>query len=44
MSQPLGGLLARMIVGSHDYVTSKYKLHKLLALEELVANHVQIVS
>merc|ERR1711977_741298 len=34
---PLGGLLARMIVGSHDYVTSRYKLHKLLALEDLVA-------
>ncbi|EEU48907.1 uncharacterized protein NECHADRAFT_90471 [Fusarium vanettenii 77-13-4] len=39
---PLGGLLARMIVGSHDYVTSRYKLHKLLALEDLVADHVQI--
>lgn len=44
ISQPLGGLLARMIVGSHDYVTSRYKLHKLMALEELVANHVQIVG
>ncbi|POR34833.1 hypothetical protein TPAR_04974, partial [Tolypocladium paradoxum] len=39
---PLGGLLARMIVGSHEYVTSRYKLHKLLALEDLVADQVQI--
>lgn len=32
-----------MIVGSHEYVTSRYKLHKLLALEDLVADQVQIV-
>lgn len=40
--QPLGGLLARMIVGSHDYVTSRYKLHKLKEIEDLVAEAVQI--
>ncbi|KAF2789225.1 homocitrate synthase [Melanomma pulvis-pyrius CBS 109.77] len=39
---PLGGLLARMIVGSHDYVTSRYKLHKLKEIEDLVAESVQI--
>ncbi|QUC22766.1 uncharacterized protein UV8b_07007 [Ustilaginoidea virens] len=39
---PLGGLLARMIVGSHEYVTSRYKLHKLKALEDLVAENVEI--
>lgn len=38
----LGGLLARMIVGSHDYVTSKYRLHKLKEIEDLVAEAVQI--
>ncbi|KAM0329383.1 hypothetical protein ACHAQA_004690 [Verticillium albo-atrum] len=39
---PLGGLMARMIVANHDYVTGKYKLHKLKALEDLVAESVQI--
>ncbi|KAM4060455.1 HMGL-like domain-containing protein [Hirsutella rhossiliensis] len=39
---PLGGLLARMIVGSHDYVTSRYKLHKLKEIEDLVAEAVQV--
>ncbi|QPG96796.1 Saccharopine dehydrogenase [Epichloe festucae Fl1] len=39
---PLGGLLARMIVGSHDYVTSRYKLHKLKEIEDLVAEAVEI--
>lgn len=33
-----------MIVGSHEYVTSRYKLHKLKALEDLVAENVEIVS
>ncbi|KAG6147456.1 Saccharopine dehydrogenase [Claviceps purpurea] len=39
---PLGGLLARMIVGSHEYVTSRYKLHKLKEIEDLVAEAVEI--
>ncbi|KAL9941876.1 Saccharopine dehydrogenase [Verticillium nonalfalfae] len=39
---PLGGLMARMIVADHEYVTSKYKLHKLKALEDLVAESVEI--
>ncbi|OAQ73241.1 homocitrate synthase, mitochondrial precursor [Pochonia chlamydosporia 170] len=39
---PLGGLLARMIVGSHDYVTSRYKLHKLKEIEDMVAEAVEI--
>jgi len=39
---PLGGLLARMIVGSRDYVTSRYKLHKLKEIEDLVATNVEI--
>ncbi|CAJ2513624.1 Uu.00g017430.m01.CDS01 [Anthostomella pinea] len=39
---PLGGLLARMIVSSHEYVTSRYKLHKLKEVEDYVAETVQI--
>ncbi|KAF2201785.1 homocitrate synthase [Delitschia confertaspora ATCC 74209] len=39
---PLGGLLARMIVGSHDYVTSRYKLAKLKEIEDMVAEAVEI--
>ncbi|KAI1826222.1 hypothetical protein F4861DRAFT_119516 [Xylaria intraflava] len=39
---PLGGLLARMIVDSHDYVTSRYKLTKLKEIEDMVAEAVQI--
>ncbi|KAG5939036.1 Saccharopine dehydrogenase [Claviceps pazoutovae] len=39
---PLGGLLARMIVGSHEYVTSRYKLQKLKEIEDLVAEAVEI--
>jgi homocitrate synthase len=31
-----------MIVGSHDYVTSRYKLHKLKEIEDLVAEAVEI--
>ncbi|MCJ1347931.1 Saccharopine dehydrogenase, partial [Peltigera leucophlebia] len=38
----LGGLMARMIVADHDYVTKRYKLHKLKELEELVADAVQV--
>jgi homocitrate synthase len=38
----LGGLLARMIVGNHEYVTKKYKLHKLKEIEDMVAEAVQI--
>ena len=39
---PLGGLMARMIVADHEYVTKKYKLHKLKEIEDLVAEAVQI--
>jgi homocitrate synthase len=39
---PLGGLMARMIVADRDYVLSKYKLHKLKDIEELVAEAVEV--
>ncbi|TGZ79771.1 homocitrate synthase [Ascodesmis nigricans] len=39
---PLGGLMARMIVADRDYVLSKYKLHKLKDLENLVAEAVEV--
>lgn len=39
---PLGGLMARMIVADHDYVTSKYKLAKLKEIEDMVAEAVEI--
>ena len=39
---PLGGLMARMIAADRDYVLSKYKVHKLRDLENLVANAVQV--
>lgn len=39
---PLGGLMARMIVANRDYVLSKYKVHKLRDLENLVAENVQV--
>lgn len=39
---PLGGLMARMIVDSRDYVTSRYKLHKLKEIEDMVAEAVQV--
>jgi len=39
---PLGGLMARMIVADREYVTGKYKLHKLKAIEDLVADAVEI--
>lgn len=34
--------MARMIVADHEYVTTRYKLHKLKELEELVADAVQV--
>jgi homocitrate synthase len=39
---PLGGLMARMIVSDHEYVTGKYKLHKLKEIEDFVAANVQV--
>ncbi|KAL9073766.1 MAG: hypothetical protein Q9157_004631 [Trypethelium eluteriae] len=42
MSKPLGGLMARMIVSDHDYVTNKYRLHKLKEIEDFVAAAVQV--
>lgn len=39
---PLGGLMARMLVADRDYVKSKYRLEKLKALEDLVAEAVEI--
>jgi len=39
---PLGGLMARMIVADREYVMSKYKLHKLKDIEELVAQAVEV--
>ncbi|KAG0635167.1 HMGL-like-domain-containing protein [Tuber brumale] len=39
---PLGGLMARMIVADREYVTNKYKLHKLRDLENLVAEAVEV--
>ncbi|KIV81845.1 homocitrate synthase, mitochondrial [Exophiala sideris] len=39
---PLGGLMARMIVGDRDYVKAKYRLEKLKDIENLVASAVEI--
>ncbi|KAI8196472.1 Homocitrate synthase, partial [Colletotrichum sp. SAR 10_76] len=39
---PLGGFMARMIVQNREYVTSKYKLHMIKELEDMVAEAVQI--
>jgi len=39
---PLGALMARMVVTSPDYVTGKYNLKALKAVEELVAGAVQV--
>ncbi|KAF6844204.1 homocitrate synthase [Colletotrichum musicola] len=39
---PLGGLMARMVVAAPEYTKSKYKLHKLKELEDLVAEAVEI--
>ncbi|MCJ1455321.1 Saccharopine dehydrogenase [Mycoblastus sanguinarius] len=38
----LGGLMARMIVADPEYVKSKYRLHQLKALEDLVARAVEV--
>ena len=39
---PLGGLMARMIVAAPEYVKSKYKLHKIRDIENLVAEAVEV--
>jgi homocitrate synthase len=39
---PLGGFLARMVVTAPDYVKSKYKLHMIKEIEDLVAEAVQV--
>jgi len=39
---PLGGFIARMLASDRDYVKSKYNLHKLKAVEDLVASAVEI--
>ncbi|GMM51208.1 homocitrate synthase [Starmerella bacillaris] len=39
---PLGGLMARMIVADRDYVLSKYKIHKIREIENLVAEAVEV--
>ncbi|KAK1755517.1 mitochondrial homocitrate synthase [Echria macrotheca] len=39
---PLGGLLARMVVTAPEYVKSKYKLHMLKEIEDLVAEAVEV--
>jgi isopropylmalate/homocitrate/citramalate synthase len=40
--KPLGGLMARMMVDHRDYVLSKYKLHKLKEIEDMVAEAVEV--
>ncbi|CAD6574559.1 MAG: Saccharopine dehydrogenase [Tremellales sp. Tagirdzhanova-0007] len=39
---PLGGFIARMMVADPDYVKSKYKLHMLREIENLVAEAVEV--
>ena len=39
---PLGGLMARMIVAAPEYVKSKYKLHKIRDIENLVSEAVEV--
>ncbi|SPQ26755.1 1e123a7b-22ce-4efc-88c7-3376b74bf0e1 [Thermothielavioides terrestris] len=39
---PLGGLLARMVVTSPEYVKNKYKLHMLKEIEDMVAEAVEV--
>lgn len=39
---PLGGLMARMIVAAPEYTKSKYKLHKIRDIENLVAEAVEV--
>jgi homocitrate synthase len=41
---PLGGLMARMIVADRDYVTKKYKLHKLKEVRQTLFNSVKAPS
>jgi homocitrate synthase len=38
----LGGLMARMVVTSPDYVKSKYKLHMIKEIEDMVAEAVEV--
>jgi len=38
----LGGLLARMVVTSPDYVKSKYNLHMIKEIEDMVAEAVEV--
>ncbi|PHH84088.1 hypothetical protein CDD83_2521 [Cordyceps sp. RAO-2017] len=39
---PLGGLMARMVVTSPDYVKGKYKLHLIKEIEDMVAEAVEV--
>ncbi|KAL8826789.1 MAG: hypothetical protein Q9170_007269, partial [Blastenia crenularia] len=39
---PLGGLMARMIVSDHEYVTGKHKIRKLKEIEDYVTAAVQV--
>jgi homocitrate synthase len=39
---PLGGLMGRMIVADHEYVTKKYKLHMIKEIEDFVATAVSV--
>ncbi|CAG8610895.1 10640_t:CDS:2, partial [Racocetra persica] len=39
---PLGGLIARMYTADKDYIKSKYKLHMLRDIENLVADSVDV--
>ncbi|RIB04098.1 homocitrate synthase mitochondrial precursor [Gigaspora rosea] len=39
---PIGGLIARMYTADKDYIKSKYKLHMLRDLENLVADSVDV--
>jgi homocitrate synthase len=39
---PLGGLMGRMIVADHEYVTKKYKLHMIKEIEDFVAAAVSV--
>jgi homocitrate synthase len=39
---PLGGLIARMMVADPEYVKSKYNLHMLREIENIVAEAVEI--
>ncbi|KAF5125896.1 Homocitrate synthase, mitochondrial [Metarhizium anisopliae] len=40
----LGGLMALMMVGSRDHVMSRYKLHKIKEIEDMMADAVQIAG